>query len=54
MVPPRTISKRFHLEPLKVPAERWFEEPLKVLLRALFSESVTKNECINPQAVAGR
>ena len=29
-VPSKTISKRFHLEPLKVPAERWAEEPLKI------------------------
>ena len=35
-VPPRTISKGFHLESLKVPAERWAEEPFKVLLRTLF------------------
>ena len=39
-VPPRTISKGFHLESLKVPAERSAEEPFKVLLRTFFSNSV--------------
>ena len=35
-VSPRTISKGFHLEPLKVPAECWPEEPFKVLLGIFF------------------
>ena len=33
---PWIISKGFYLEPLKVPAERWAEEPFKVLLRTFF------------------
>ena len=41
-VPPRTISKEFNVEPLRVPAERWAEEPIKVLLR-VFSDSVSGN-----------
>ena len=39
-VPPRTISQGFYPETLKVPAERWAEEPFKVLLRTFFPESV--------------
>ena len=39
-VSPRTISKGGYLEPLKVPAERWAEEPFKLLLRTFFSVSV--------------
>ena len=38
--PPRTISKGFYLEPLKVLAESWPAEPFNVLLRTFFSESV--------------
>ena len=34
------MCKGFYLEPLQVPAERWAEEPFKVLLRTFFSESV--------------
>ena len=41
-VPPRTRYKGFYLEPLKVSAERWAEEPVKVLLR-IFHESVLKH-----------
>ena len=35
-VPPRTISKQFYLEPLKVPSERGAEESSKVLLGFFF------------------
>ena len=39
-VPRRTLYKGFYIPSLKVSAERWVEEPLKVLLTTFISESV--------------
>ena len=41
-VPPRTSYKGFYLESLRVLAELWAEEPLKMLLRTFSSESAEK------------
>ena len=43
---PGTISKEFYLEALKVPADRWAEEPVKVLLRTFFLRVLYKTSKI--------